>query len=306
MGDADKAQTLAIDDQNIYWTESEDAGGWRKWHYRLRAMAKSGGTTSTLAEGAGNMINWPVAKGGFVYWSMATCPESCDTSDFRSFIYRVPRGGGAIETLKVDTDLSGFAVDDARVYYRARYNSRKDDMNGIWSVRLDGTEPRSLANTHWKGSGPVLGGDTLYYLDNHDDDGSGAWTTLNSVSVTGGSATQLRRETGTLTYASGFPALNAGIVFVSNEKGLWRLPTDGSKWAMIWGGASVALPDANGGRVYFGQAPANGYPGCLGRANLDGTDASCLEEGDHTYRTVKVDGTHAYYQRDGQIWRRPR
>jgi len=48
---------------------------------------------------------------------------------------------------------------------------------------------------------------------------------------------------------------------------------------------------------------ASQFPGCLGSANLDGTDGKCLDEGDHTYAGVRVDESAVYFIRDGEIFR---
>jgi len=72
---------------------------------------KSGGIPFSISEGAGAMITWLVARDGFVNWSMATCPESCDTADYRTHVYRQPVNGGPIRQLDVDTNLGQIAVD---------------------------------------------------------------------------------------------------------------------------------------------------------------------------------------------------
>src|SRR5207302_9815916 len=84
---------------------------------------KSGGIPFSISEGAGAMITWLVARDGFVNWSMATCPESCDTADYRTRVYRQPVNGGPIWQLNVDTKLGQIAEDGARGYYRARWRS---------------------------------------------------------------------------------------------------------------------------------------------------------------------------------------
>src|SRR5256885_9503245 len=95
---------IALDDRNVYWAHYENAGGWKHWHYTVRGVAKTGGAAFTLAEGAGDMLSNIVAQGGFVYWVMATCPQDCDRFDFKLYIYRVPRSGGAVQELRVEAD----------------------------------------------------------------------------------------------------------------------------------------------------------------------------------------------------------
>jgi hypothetical protein len=61
--------------------------------------------------------------------------------------------------------------------------------------------------------------------------------------------------------------------------------------------------DISHGRMYWNQSPFMQYEGCLGSANLDGTDGGCLDHGQHQYGTVRVDEQHVWYIRDGQIVR---
>ena len=148
----EKVQVLALDDQNVYWASYENAGGWRNWHYRIFAQSKSGSVPVPISEGAGAMINWLVARDGFVNWSMATCPVSCDTADYRTHVYRQP----------------------------------------------------------------------------------------------------------------------------------------------------------NGGKAYFAQSAYSSFDGCIVRANPNGAGATCIDRGKHSYIDVKVDDTHVYFIRDGDVWRLPR
>jgi hypothetical protein len=61
--------------------------------------------------------------------------------------------------------------------------------------------------------------------------------------------------------------------------------------------------DISHGRVYWNQSRTDQSPGCLGSANIDGTDRKCLDEGDHGYGGVRVDETAVYFIRDGEIFR---
>ena len=99
--------------------------------------------------------------------------------------------------------------------------------------------------------------------------------------------------------------LHSGNLFVRGS-GVWRIPLDGSDPQLLWATSSDGDIDANGGRVYWTQNPMDGYPGCLGRANLDGTDGQCIDQGDHQYAGVRVDDTSVFFIRDGQILRLPR
>jgi len=302
---------ITLDDRNVYWAYYENAGGWKHWHYTVRAVPKTGGAPVTLAEGAGAMLSAIVAQGGFVYWVMATCPQDCERFDDKLYLYRVPSGGGALQELKVEADPGQIAVDGQRIYYRARYG-RNGDLPGLWSVAVDGTDPRRLT-TNGAGAGPVLVGDTIYFLDRGDNPDSTFWTALRTVPAAGGTMTELRRETNTLvvpysmTVHRGIVLANAQVVdqnagpvmqaAAANEAGVWRLPLDASAWSKILEGPRFVLSDANGGRIYWVRE------GCVGSGNLDGTDNRCLDEGDHRYGGVAVDDASVFFVRDGDVFR---
>ena len=305
---------IALDDRNVYWAHSENEGGWKHWHYSIHAVPKAGGTVITIAEGAGDMMTPLVARDGFVYWSMATCPQDCERFDFKTYLYRVPRNGGAVQELKVETNLRRLAVDGQRIYYRARYGG-DGNVPGLWSVGVDGTNPRRLT-TNPAGEGPVLVGDMLYFLDRGDNPDSTFWTSLRAVPAAGGNIVEVRTETNTLiapytmTVHRGIAFANAQVVdgnagpvmqqAAANEAGVWRVPFDGSAWMKILEGPRFVLLDANGGRIYWVR------DGCFGSADLDGNDSHCIDEGGHTYGSLAVDDASVFFVRDGDLYRLPR
>ena len=297
----EKALVLALDAENVYWATYENAGGWRNWHYRILAAKKSGGIPFSISEGVGAMITWLVARDGFVNWSMATCPESCDTADYRTRVYRQPVNGGPIWQLDVDTNLGQIAVDGDRVYYRARSSP---GPGGLWTVRLDGRDNKQLT-TYAVGTGPTLDSGALYYFDTGGDPDLGFWSALRTVPASGGTAKDVRAETNTLIWP-GFLSLGAGSVFTATQAGFWRAPLDGSKWEMNWGGSNIGRSDVNGGKAYFAQSTYSSYDGCIVRENPNGTEANCIDTGKHSYGDVKVDDTNVYFIRDGDVWRLPR
>jgi hypothetical protein len=307
----ESAQGISLDDRYVYWAHQENEGGWKHWHYTVRAVPKTGGAVVTLAEGAGNMMTSLVARDGFVYWSMATCPQDCERFDYKTFLYRVPRGGGALQELKAETGLGGIAVDGERIYYRARYG-RDADLPGLWSVAVDGTNPRRLT-TNGAGERPVLVGDAIYFLDRGENPDSTFWTSLRTLPKTGGTPVELRTETNTMvvpytmTVHRGIAFANAQVVdanaglamqqAAANEAGVWRVPLDGSAWRKILEGPRFVLADANAGRIYWIRE------GCFGSADLDGSDSHCIDEGNHAYGDVAVDDASVFFVRDGDVFR---
>jgi len=75
---------------------------------------------------------------------------------------------------------------------------------------------------------------------------------------------------------------------------------------MTCGGQHIGAPDFNGGKVYFPQSADDSFDGCIVRANPNGSDATCIDKGKHSYAAVKVDDANVFFIRDGDIWRLPR
>jgi hypothetical protein len=311
---------LALDDQNVYWADYDTTGGWKHWHYSVQATRKTGGAPITIAEGDGAMLTPLVARDGFVHWSMATCPFSCDTSDFKTYLYRVAHHGGRVQKLEVQTSLDQLSVDEQRIYYRARW-SFATDRGGLRSIRLDGSDVRELT-LYPRGTGPVLEGGTLYYFDRGNNPNSTFWTALRSLPASGGTPVELRTEINTLVVPNRM-VLHHGSAFVSaqvldilagpdmmkagaNQAGIWRVPLDGREWQKPWTAPPFWLWDANGDRIYWVQTNADGPTACVGSGNRDGTDNRCIDAGEHQYGPVRVDDTNVFFIRDGDIFSLPR
>jgi hypothetical protein len=98
--------------------------------------------------------------------------------------------------------------------------------------------------------------------------------------------------------------VNGNVFALRSGGSVWTGSIDGSRsLGKIWVASNGADVDVNGGRVYWNQSPDGTYPGCLGSANLDGTDGRCLDDGDHRYNGVRADDMAVYFIRDGEIWR---
>jgi hypothetical protein len=110
----------------------------------------------------------------------------------------------------------------------------------------------------------------------------------------------------TLPDATGVTGLRVnGNVFALRARGsVWTGSLDGSQpLRKIWGAPNGDDVDISHGRVYWTQSANSQFPGCLGSANLDGTDGKCLDDGQHVFAEVRVDESAAYYIRDGEILR---
>lgn len=95
-----------------------------------------------------------------------------------------------------------------------------------------------------------------------------------------------------------------GQVFALRAGGsVWTGSLDGSlALQKIWGAPNGDDVDVSQGRVYWTQNPNGTFQGCLGSANLDGTDGKCLEDGHH-FSAVRVDDSAVFYTRDGDLIR---
>ncbi|HMC69357.1 MAG TPA: hypothetical protein VKJ07_09405, partial [Mycobacteriales bacterium] len=97
--------------------------------------------------------------------------------------------------------------------------------------------------------------------------------------------------------------VNGNAVATRSGAQIWT-GTVGGQMTRVWDftgpGSDI---DMSHGRMYWNQRPWQQAPGCLGSANLDGTDGKCLDQGEHNYDGVKVDEGHVWYIRDGEIVR---
>ena len=99
--------------------------------------------------------------------------------------------------------------------------------------------------------------------------------------------------------------VNGGAIATRAGAEIWT-GTVGGGMTRVWVATTGRDIDISHGRMYWNQSPWQQYPGCIGSANLDGTDGTCLDEGQHNYDGVKVDEEHVWYIRDGQIVRTAR
>jgi len=217
-------------------------------------------------------------------------------------IYGAPRTGGSLTVYKVDS-RGQLALDGSRIYMvtHPRFGST------LWSIPIprDSSDAVNLQISNVV-AGPVVSGDAIYAgMSSNARDGGMAVAFLVGPKMPK-HGDDLPSIISVWDSSGGVRlVLHSGNLFVRGG-GVWRIPLDGTDPQLLWATSSNGDIDANGGHVYWTQNPVDGYPGCLGRANLDGTDGQCIDQGDHQYGGVRVDDTSVFFIRDGQILQLPR
>src|SRR5207302_2996356 len=99
--------------------------------------------------------------------------------------------------------------------------------------------------------------------------------------------------------------LDSNWAYFRSFGGVYRVLRTGenSEPQLLWQAPNGGDIDANASVVYWNQSATNEFQGCLGRANSDGTDGRCLDQGPGDFHAVRVDDTAVYYIHDAQIWR---
>jgi hypothetical protein len=138
--------TIAIDADNIYWVDGATAGQMTI----LRApLTATGATPTMLASQAGTPGPFTVG-GGFVYFAVGTT------------IWRVPTGGGTVQTVSTTMEPRGLAATSDAVYFSEYTNET------IQRVPLTGTLPAAPAFLKLAYAVPTavaLNGGDLYWDD---------------------------------------------------------------------------------------------------------------------------------------------
>jgi hypothetical protein len=148
----------------------------------------------------------------------------------------------------------------------------------------------------------VFGGEAYWAVSFQDETGD-TQGQIRAVALTG--AHQHRTlYTRQNLWPSGIK-VDSDWVYFRSFGGVYRVRRAGenSTPQLLWKAPNGSDIDANAAVVYWNQSSTDEFPGCLGRANSDGTDARCLDQGANDFAAVRVDDTAVYYVKDGQIWR---
>jgi hypothetical protein len=144
------ALVTGIDDQNIYWLDSGTTG----MITVLRAPLTATGATPTMltsqAMGTNGRASQFTVGGGYVYFS------ANDT------IWRVPTGGGAVQTVSTTMEPRGIAAATDAIYFT------EFSIESVQKVSVTGTLPGTPAfvkQTYAVPNSIVLAGGDLYWSD---------------------------------------------------------------------------------------------------------------------------------------------
>jgi hypothetical protein len=300
----ENAIALAIDANNVYWLNirTVPTSGQTYKFVDVRSMPKAGGAPSTLVQTKSMFGTNIVAPDGVIVWSAASCAPPCD----------YPGAGSEQAIFTLDSN----AADGYRMITGANQGSqvaatsttsfsrRRNGITNKWDLMacaIDGSGCSVIASMD--GIQPAMYADSgrIYWINvvttPDSESGTMFWNDAVSPYTARG---QMR-----------FPGLNIGLRIngdaVATRSGaeIWT-GTVGAQMTRVWVTTTGSDIDISHGRMYWNQGPWQQYPGCLGSANLDGTDGKCLDQGQHNYDGVKVDEEHVWYIRDGQIVRTAR
>jgi hypothetical protein len=295
----ENATGLAIDADNVYWLNTNSHGS-----VDVRSMPKSGDAPATLASTQSSFAGAIVAPGNGAVWTANDCSLPCDYpgAGLEWALYTSAPGG-----FRMLAPIRTFAIPAADG--AAAYSRSFDQLTGRWDLlacardgsgcgAVRGITDRPLASPVYLDSG------RLFWIEQPTDTDLGSRSHLfwnDPATMASGGQLLLQNVVGVLGLR-----VNGDVFALRAFSGnVWTgtLATGGE---LIWNAQSGLDVDVNGGRVYWSQSPTRQYPGCLGSANLDGTDGKCLDEGQRGYGTVRVDDRNVFFIRDGQIARMPR
>jgi hypothetical protein len=289
----EEAQALALDAVNVYWINDSGAPDPSRWV--VRVLPKSGGTPRTLAAGEGNVDDL-VADDEAVFVTVRTC-TSLTCSGSTDTVVRVSKADGSSTTLTSGTGQ--LALDDGWVYYLVVRD------NGSGEVRRQpkrGGPSQVLASEKLYPPAIAVFGDTVYWIgtDDRDEQSHGV---IRAAPKDGGTARTLA--------GGSFVRMKADFNFLylrsSGDGSVYRVGRSGQDGKPIRSVKGSFLRrddiDAHSGVVYWNESASDQHPGCLGRANADGSDVRCLDEGNFKLQAVRVDDDAVYYLKDRRIWK---
>lgn len=292
---------LAVDDQNIYWLSQVVAAQPGFNQVAVRSMPRGGGAPRTLAVVDGLAQARLIADADALYFRVVVCgkgatdPFPCGVSEGSGtyVAYRLPKAGSTPAVLK-DSFSSLLAVDGAGLY-RSRPGIDFDPgdvhlatKDGAYASALDGAMGTALVPTatdlYWLGFGSLRhrarGSATTFDL--------AVWNNQTFFDLALGDSFFLR----------GGDDLK--------PSGIYALPRAGGTPKLLWGTTNtlLAMVDGQGSQVFWNQdpSPLDGFSGCAGTANADGTSGRCIDLGHYRYGPVKASGKDLYYLRDGDLF----
>jgi hypothetical protein len=289
------AFALAIDATSVYWLSHDGSGD------AVRSVPKSGGAATTLsAARSGHPALSLVATGDAVLWEGLGCPDPCDYPGAGHEWAIFSFDGGSVHRVAELFAAGGLAASATTAFSRSF-----DLATGRWDLlgcARDGSGCSRLVYDNPLVPPVYFDSAKLYYLSEPTDTDFGPRSILGWYDPSADSFHQW----GSMTLQN-----VQGISGLRVDRDAFGVRSHGNVWAghlnstysKIWGAPNGDDVDINHGRIYWNQSRTDQFPGCLGSANLDGTDGKCLDEGDHSYADVRVDESAVYFIRDGEIFR---
>lgn len=288
------ATSIAIDANNVYWTVSAPDAQNNAEHplsYDLRSVAKAGGGVRVLVHQFG-AAGTPAGNGTTLFYTYSSCGGGdCYGSSIAAY------GGSA----KTGPGWRAVAADDSNVYSINLPRPTVADVEQLERIAtqegsttllasLDGSPLTTALDVH---------GGTVYWGYTRSNASQ-----LDAVSTGGGLVAHLAQPGGARIARIKADDQN---VFFRAGLDVMRVSPKGGDAQVLWHASSDGDLDANAHVVYWTQSPggtgALRSPGCLGRANADGTDGRCLVQEEASFGGVRVDDSSIYYVKDGDIYR---
>jgi len=269
------AVALAIDANNVYFLDNAGTTD------AVRSVPKSGGATATLSDG--RAARSLIATGDAVLW------EGLDGSDWAIF----ESDGGSVHRVAPLLTGGGLAASATTAFSRSsNVETSRWDLLGC---ARDGSGCTRIVTDNPLVPPVYFDSGKLYFIQQPTDTDFGPISTLESYDP----AADPFHTFGfmTLQNAQDITGLRVnGSLFAVRSRGNVWAGRFGSTFAMIRAAAAGDDVDISHGLIYWNES------GCLGSANIDGSGATCLDQG-HEYAGVRVDETAVYFIRDGDIFR---
>ena len=293
----ESATALALDPGTVYWTnEIHDVTA--PGRFQLRAMPKGGTLAVTRTTARGGEVGGLVFDRGDLYWTMLDCAPPCDYpgAGMERDVFHYDTLAGQLT--QMGRGFNELVVDTAFVYapYAPLGEIHRFERNGSGATVISANGGNAISLTtdgdliYWARTPPGTQAMEIRSV-RKDGTGEGVWLSASPAQI----PVYMRWD-------------GAWIFYRDDFGGVGRISTSHTPPApqILWQAPNGGDLDLKNGRVYWNQSATSQFPGCLGVANLDGTDGHCLDEGQHKYAGVRVDDDFVWFIRDGDVYRLPR
>jgi len=289
-GEASNYWAIAIDNTNIYWSDTKNGAIWQ--------MPKTAGTltkVSNTAEGAALVIS---VYNGNVYWAETNGATGVGA------IKMAPVGGGTVTTIAsgntwgVSGGVRGLVVDGSGVYWTIAGDVfvSSGEVMALAGVPVDNpsllasTTPTVLASGLRHPVGIALDGASIYWIESDCCTAGGASGGVSKINKDGSSLVHL--ATG-LYEVSGITIDASNVYFGIWNGNLYKVPKNGGAVTDLSGplGMASQVIANDSSFVYYG----NIWNGGVGKIAKDGSGSSWVASGLNQPSGIAVDGTGVYW-----------